>query len=87
MKRLKYSQAKQAAKQFFSINYFKLFVHLDLMTHYSLDILLINVAFGAFCHPFSMGEGWWCELWPWAWVILEILGLIVIYLCTDIYCL
>ena len=41
MKRLKNSQAKQAAKQFISINYVKLFVHWNLLTNYSLELCLL----------------------------------------------
>ena len=53
-------------------NYMKLFVHWDLLSHYSLELLFINIAIGAFYHPFSVGERWWSELWPRAWVVLEI---------------
>ena len=62
----------------------KLFVHWDLLSHYSLELLLINIAIGAFYHPFSVGERWWSELWPRAWVVLEILELSIINLYTDI---
>ena len=51
-------------------------VHGDLLTHYSVELLFINVAIGAFGHPFSEGEGWLSELWPKAWVLLEIFELV-----------
>ena len=72
MKRAKNSQVKQAAKQFISIYYMKLFVHWDVLTHYSVELLFINVAVGALCHIFSVGEGWQSGLRPRAWVFLEI---------------
>ena len=34
----------------------------DLLAHYSVELLFINVAIGPFCHPFSLGEGWWSGL-------------------------
>ena len=57
------------------------------MTHYSVELLFINVAIGAFCHPFSVGEGWGSGLWPRAWVSHEIFELFIVNLYTDINCL
>ena len=64
-----------------------LFIHGDLLTHYSVELLFINVDIGAVRHPFSKGEGLWSGLRPRACVFLEIFELLIINLFTDINCL
>ena len=55
-------------------------VKMDLWTHYSVELLFINVAIGAFCHPLSQGRRWGSDLWPRAWVANEILQMCNIHL-------
>ena len=83
MMSFKYSQVKQAAKQFIIISYTKLIIQGDLLTHYSVELSFIYVAIDTFSHPSSLGGGW-SGLWPGAWVVLEILELFIIDLYTDV---
>ena len=67
------SRAKQTTEQFVSIKIQEwLYGQGDLWTHYSVEILFINVAIDAFCRTFSMEEGQRSGLRPRAYVACEI---------------
>ena len=57
MMSFKYSQVKQAAKQFIIISYTKLIIQGDLLTHYSVELSFIYVAIDTFSHPSTLGGG------------------------------
>ena len=87
MIQVKYRQEKQTAKQFISIMYNLGYLDdRDLWTHYSVELMFINVAIGTFYRPFSIWEGRWSVLWPRVCMFPEIFGLFDVNVLTDINC-